>query len=780
MASYLHPGVYIEEIPSGAKPIEGVATSVTAFVGEAPRGPAGANTLIGKWDDYASQFGGVASESDHMGLAVQAFYLNGGGAAYICRLVGAGSTSASNSVPGQGTAGGGPTATAVLQITATSEGAWGNGVYVQIIKPDPNALTFSLLVGHRKDGKFVTDETFPDLTMVEGDDNYALTRVNGNSSLVELSLGPAAEIGGTGEQYQGATLTGAQLPDAANYFTTHLTGPMTLALNVNRLGAQQITLDPAGLLTGVNATDGTAVATAIRNAVRALGTADAYQQFNCTYSGSRRFVLTTAEDDSLAYLEVYSGDLAKILGLDAGQTAVLTGAALGSGATLFSDNATGIPGLANTNLTMNIDHHGDITITLQAGALGLTGDNAADGAAVAMAIQNAVRAVNLQVPSYKDFKCEYTTTRRFVLTSGSSSVRRSGLTVTDGPLATLLGLNAASSPVQVVGRQVEQGTANVIPVQRLGPLDQGLQLTGGVATAPTAADYADFYSTVLRKVRDVSIMVLPGQPWPREGAHAIIDQTLAHCESMKNRMLILDPPKGLELDQAATVNQLGLPTSTYSVLYYPWVKMANPLYNADTNPNAAKTVSVAPSAFAAGMWAKIDSRRGVWKAPAGVEAQLIGAADLDFTVEDLEQGQLNPLGVNCYRKLPSYGSVIWGSRTLATKANPEWRYVPVRRTAIFIEESIYQGIQWAVFEPNDHPLWGALRSNIGSFMNGLFRAGAFQGKTANDAYFVRCGLGDTMTQGDIDRGQVIVIVGFAPLKPAEFVIVRIQQKVGEQ
>ncbi len=124
--------------------------------------------------------------------------------------------------------------------------------------------------------------------------------------------------------------------------------------------------------------------------------------------------------------------------------------------------------------------------------------------------------------------------------------------------------------------------------------------------------------------------------------------------------------------------------------------------------------------------------------------------------------------------------MIWGSRTLATRADPEWRYVPVRRTAIFIEQSIYNGIQWSVFEPNDHPLWGALRANISSFMNGLFRSGAFQGATSNEAYFVRCGLGDTMTQGDIDRGQVIVIVGFAPLKPAEFVIVRIQQKVGEK
>jgi len=234
------------------------------------------------------------------------------------------------------------------------------------------------------------------------------------------------------------------------------------------------------------------------------------------------------------------------------------------------------------------------------------------------------------------------------------------------------------------------------------------------------------------------------------------------------------------LDQAATVSQLGLPTSTYTTLYYPWVDVANPFFNEDTNPNAARTLTIAPSAFAAGMWAKIDGKRGVWKAPAGVEAQLNGVARLEFDVEDLEQDQLNPLGVNCYRKLPNFGAVIWGSRTLATKSDPEWRYIPVRRTAIFIEQSIYGGIQWAVFEPNDYPLWGALRGNIGSFMDGLFRAGAFQGAKADDAYFVRCGLGDTMTQGDIDRGQVIVIVGFAPLKPAEFVIVRIQQKVGQQ
>jgi hypothetical protein len=249
---------------------------------------------------------------------------------------------------------------------------------------------------------------------------------------------------------------------------------------------------------------------------------------------------------------------------------------------------------------------------------------------------------------------------------------------------------------------------------------------------------------------------------------------------MKNRVLIIDPSETTKLSSAGEVAIMALPTSSYTALYYPWVGVSNPVYHLDRNPSVSSTINIAPSAIAAGMWAKIDAERGVWKAPAGVEAQLNGASSLKFQVENLEQDQLNTLGVNCIRKMPNFGLVFWGARTLATKADPEWRYIPVRRTAIFIEQSIFEGIQWAVFEPNDRPLWSSLRANISAFVNGLFRAGAFQGEKASDAYFVRCGLGDTMTQADIDAGQVIVIVGFAPLKPAEFVIVRIQQKVNQQ
>lgn len=780
MASYLHPGVYIEEIPSGAKPIEGVATSVAAFVGVAHRGPAGEATLIGKYDDYVTQFGGVAGEDDAMGLAVQAFYLNGGGAAYICRLAGDGSAASSMSVNGEAAPGAGTTANPVLQISASSVGGWGDDVYVRVVKPDPNALLFTLEVGHREDGEFVPDEVFADLSMVEGDADYVLNRVNGNSLLIEVSLGDAANVGAVAEEYQGATLTGGAIPTTATHLSTGLASPLVLTLNINGKGAEQITVDAASFAVPLAGTavddDAASLAAEITGLVAAIGTDDAYQNFVCTYSaGTNRFSMTSAEEGSAASVEVYDGPLASLMGLSADTTATLTGAPVASGATVFSAGW-----VADPTLTLTIDGLDPIAVTLPLTAADLAGSNASDGATIALALQNAVRSARPSLASCKDFTCEYTGAREFVLSSGSSAVRVSGLSVADSDLAALLNLDSLSTPTLVLGRQREQGSATVIPVQTLGTLSQGVRLTGGSAPAPTALDYSGFYSNVLRKVRDVSIMLLPGQPWPSSGPHAVIDATLAHCEAMGNRMLIIDPPAGLELETAGDVTQLGLPTSTYTAIYYPWVDVANPFYNVDTNPNASATLRIAPSAFAAGQWAKTDGRRGVWKAPAGVEAQLNGAAGLAYNVEALEQDQLNPLGVNCYRRLPGYGSVIWGSRTLATKAKPEWRYVPVRRTAIFIEQSIYNGIQWAVFEPNDHPLWGSLRGNIGSFMNGLFRAGAFQGATAKDAYFVRCGLGDTMTQGDIDRGQVIVVVGFAPLKPAEFVIVRIQQKVGQQ
>ncbi|MFE5871568.1 phage tail sheath family protein [Streptomyces roseifaciens] len=187
-----------------------------------------------------------------------------------------------------------------------------------------------------------------------------------------------------------------------------------------------------------------------------------------------------------------------------------------------------------------------------------------------------------------------------------------------------------------------------------------------------------------------------------------------------------------------------------------------------------------PCGVMAGVMARTDAQRGVWKAPAGTDASLNGVQGLEMPLTDLENGRLNPLGVNCLRELPAVGPVAWGARTMRgnDQLTDEWKYLPVRRLALFVEESLYRGTQWVVFEPNDEPLWASIRLNIGAFMNSLFREGAFQGRTPAEAYLVKCDR-ENNPQNDIDRGIVNIQVGFAPLKPAEFVIIHIQQLAGQ-
>ncbi len=210
-----------------------------------------------------------------------------------------------------------------------------------------------------------------------------------------------------------------------------------------------------------------------------------------------------------------------------------------------------------------------------------------------------------------------------------------------------------------------------------------------------------------------------------------------------------------------------------AAVYYPWVRQSDPM-------QAGAVRAFPPCGFVAGIFARTDATRGVWKAPAGSDASINGAAGLEIAMSDAENGQLNPLGVNCLRVLPVYGNVVWGSRTLHghNDRGSEWKYIPVRRTALFIEESLYRGSQWIVFEPNDEPLWAQIRLNFGAFMHNLFRQGAFQGTTPKQAYLVKCD-SETTTQNDINQGIVNIIVGFSPLKPAEFVFIKIQQLAGQ-
>lgn len=246
------------------------------------------------------------------------------------------------------------------------------------------------------------------------------------------------------------------------------------------------------------------------------------------------------------------------------------------------------------------------------------------------------------------------------------------------------------------------------------------------------------------------------------------------CRSHR-AFMIVDATKGASKATLAQQGPAGVTgkDAINSAFYYPWIKAPDAMQE-------GRIRLFPPSGFAAGLYAYTDANRGVWKAPAGTDASLSGAVGVETTLNDLENGDLNVKAINCIRAFATYGTIIWGARTLqgSNEAGSEWKYIPVRRTALFIEESLYRGLKWVVFEPNDEPLWASIRLNVGAFMQGLFRQGAFQGTSPREAYFVKCDK-DTTTQSDINLGIVNVVVGFAPLKPAEFVVVKIQQMAGQ-
>ncbi len=243
----------------------------------------------------------------------------------------------------------------------------------------------------------------------------------------------------------------------------------------------------------------------------------------------------------------------------------------------------------------------------------------------------------------------------------------------------------------------------------------------------------------------------------------------------RRAFLIVDIPSNIDTVQEMKDfldTNVGLRNRNAAV-YFPRLRIADPL-------NQFRLRDFASSGTLAGLYARTDNDRGVWKAPAGIDATLRNVNELRYVLTDPENGALNPLGINCLRTFPIIGTVSWGGRTLdgADVQASEWKYLPVRRFALFLEESLYRGTKFAVFEPNDEPLWAQIRLNIGAFLQGLFRQGAFQGQTPREAYFVKCDK-ETTTQNDINQGIVNILVGFAPLKPAEFVIIKISQIAGQ-
>ena len=764
----LHPGVYIEEIPSGVRPIEGVSTSNGAFIGKAEMGTLGHARLVTSLAEFQTAYGGFLSDS-FLAHGVFQFFNNGGKKTYIVRVAGAGATEASIAIRDRK---GAPART--LDIAAANEGTWGNMLGLVITDNPANpANAFNMQVIRFRDNQnpplppqiletfagLVMDSSSPNFveTVISAGSRYITAIANtanlatagaGTSSSGRLPVGDGAAVlklgagnGGT-ENLGGAATSGTSVSGAAPS-TNPPADQRAFIINLDSDGPQQVTIPSTTPGTGAD------IAAAIQSAVRAMVPNNAthqaaYSGFTCTFTTT--YNLTSGSQGVTSSVVVTSSPVTPI----------------------------SINGPVNFMITVNGDGPHQVTLN---GAI-------AGGAAIATAIQAAVRLI---VPSRSVNAAAF---------SGFTAAYDNGNAATAPSLALTSGSTGTGSSVNV-GNALAQNVAGTL---RLGTSNSGTEVTGAAALRPAnsaqpnteyrlgAANVSGNVVAVLLgqdgatpgdlehknglnaldTIRDVNIICIPGISSPD-----VVSTGVNYCSLRGDCFFIGDPHSTDDtVDEARTfVNSLTV-KSSYGAVYGPWLLMADPT-GASTSP-----ISVPPSGFMAGMYARIDSTRGIWKAPAGTEANLAGAVGLLANLTDAQQDFLNPIGFNLIRSFPAAGIVSWGARTLATLSNPEYRYVPVRRTAIFLEQSIYNGIQYAVFEPNDFGLWASLRLNIGAFMMQQFRAGAFQGKSPTDAFFVKVDE-TTTTQQDIDLGTVNILVGFAPLKPAEFVVLKLTQKAGQ-
>jgi Bacteriophage tail sheath protein len=514
-----------------------------------------------------------------------------------------------------------------------------------------------------------------------------------------------------------------------------------------------------------------------------FGTTDPSKQFNMTVTqvtvtNGKTQIVATESFRNLVIDTTQPNDAAKVVS-NGSQLITLSGGVTGKRPAQTGTVSKGSPdpGSVAKGDTMDV-----FLGTTKIGTTAGLPDSQTTLSGLASALQSLIRGVDKQLANTTVSVTGSTSTTTWLVARPGTSKPDDYLAFNDGGsgLATKLGLNAATRQnVQQYALGGNAVQAQTLPGANPQPGTDGTwdasSDAAGMAGGLIGSQSGKTGMYALVDVDLFNILCIPATVnLPDTDAVQVASDAIQLCTE-RRAMYILDPPTGINsvdaiknwLDANATVR------SRNSALYFPYIDIADPL-------NAFRLRATAPSGTVAGLYARIDGARGVWKAPAGTEATLADVQKLEYKLTDGENGVLNPLAINCLRVFPVYGPVCWGARTLngADQMADDYKYIPVRRLALFIEESLFRGTQWVVFEPNDEPLWAQIRLNVGAFMHDLFRKGAFQGQTPNDAYFVKCDK-DTTTQNDINLGIVNIVVGFAPLKPAEFVVIQIQQIAGQ-
>jgi uncharacterized protein len=797
-----YPGVYVQEVPSGVRTIAGVSTSVGMFIGTSKQGPMFEPVRCVNYTAFRTKFG-EDSSAGSLAQYVKLFFLNGGTDCYVMRIA-QGATASVVTLKNEAGAN-------TLVLTAKDLGVAGENIRALVTyngsKPE---ITFNLQlfrweVDSTGAQQKQASETWRNLSMDPNSPTYAPTFISQNSALVNATDLNAAPGAGT---TWGFSLSGRAVPDAggATPFKTAWETLLGSTATTNRFkislsGSPYIDVDLRTLVvTNTQADLETGIKTAIETAFSSAGYPGITVGVTLLASSAGRRIRITRTSGTNGDVLIRTGstsggqsDLAVPLMLGTEQGGVEVGAFAGhrpapTGITFNAMTPTNLEtfgDFAQEHVTKVIlDAVDDATGTTVTTTIDLqTGDpivatNSTAGTRVAVDASNGPDGIR------EKFEIIAQRINEFSPPTGQSWYWKAELygyrlailptdEMADNFLSSTFELvqNSAGPDAPVVGF-----TKNVhyYSVGAAGT-NIGMQVSAGSAasdgTPPLATDYDAAYEIVDREVDIFNLMILPPVADEVVSVQSLYGNASIFCQQ-RRAFLIMDPPASWTDAQTASTGiaalRIGL-VKDYSALYFPRVTISD--------NGLAKNVG--PAGLMAGLYARIDGTRGVWKAPAGTEADLRGITGLEQRFSDGENGILNPKAVNTLRIFPN-GIVSWGARTMDgdDSFGSEYKYVPIRRLALYMEESLYRGLKWCVFEPNDEPLWSQIRLNVGAFMHNLFRQGAFQGRTPKDAYFVKCDA-ETTTQNDRDLGMVNVWVGFAPLKPAEFVILYLQQMAGQ-
>jgi phage tail sheath protein FI len=780
-----YPGVYIAEAPSSVHTITGVATSIGAFFGQAAMGPLNTPIECLSPSDYTRTFGGPVAGAN-LAQSVQQFFANGGSDCFVVRL-------ADGAQPAQvilnNINGGG-----VLQLSAASAGLWGAGLsaYVDYNTPNPDS-TFNLTVENVVSGVVAATESFANLSLDPSSATFAPTFVTQSSQLITAAAGAVTATGIAAGYSEGRALIvtavgGWQAALAGTWPTVGDQG--SFQISVDGGSWTQINLSKAALLalSGTDADTFSYVQTAINNALGLASGTSVTVGNPADLEADTDFLRITSSGTLKSSVQVKpatSSDIAQALMLGVNQGGIEVARysdlrPIPNGICFAPKPAPNLNGeIVSAMDELALAHVNDVTgVTLNGTAITFAwpagnpqfnvGASATDKDGVRENLQFMADTINSKFPGYSATVNGY---RLFIENLSPPSANWTDTFTVKGDAASNNFSTGFISNVQ--GYPFGQSGGATYWTAVVPPPSDG--------NPPTLADYLGnqllrqgFYS--LDSVDLFNLMVLPGDGINGETEwQAIRSAAAVYCQT-RRAFLLLDAPVTWTQNNLLTAKVsdmqnfrqgIGDPDINVAV-FYPRVQI-----------NDQGTLRyMGPSGMIAGICAATDAANGVWTAPAGTNAALTGVTGLEVVLTDLQNGILNPQAINCIRRMPA-GYLVWGTRTVAgfTNSGTQWTYIPVRRMALFLEESLYQGTQWAVFQPNAEPLWAQIRMNLSAFMMSLFTQGAFAGTTPSTAFFVKCD-SETTTPTDIDNGIVNIVVGFAPLEPAEFVVITIQQISG--